>query len=120
MYHSKIELNEGAYLVSDAHYSSTRPELLHFLKAIQNKELLPSQLILMGDIFDALFGGIKKTLEKNQEAIEIINDISKKIEVIYQSCNPIFYQHASEDEQQAVKQKYKPGTTEHKRSHRYM
>ena len=90
MYHSTIELKEGAYLVSDAHYSSTRPELLYFLKAIQNKELLPIQLIFMGDIFDTLFGGVTKTLHRNDEAIAIINELSKKIEVIYLEGNHDF------------------------------
>jgi len=90
MYHSNIELKEGAFIVSDAHYSYKRPQLLEFLKDIKSKKLLPSQLILMGDIFDALFGGIKKTLDENQESVSIINDISTDIEVIYLEGNHDF------------------------------
>ena len=90
MYHSNIELKEGAFIISDAHYSSSRPQLLNFLKDIESKKLLPTQLILMGDIFDALFGGIKKTYDENEKAIDIINKISKEIEVVYLEGNHDF------------------------------
>jgi len=90
MYHSDIEIKKGAFVVSDAHYSHKRAQFLNFLKAIQSKKLQPTQLILMGDIFDALFGGIQKTSDTNQESISIINDISKEIEVIYLEGNHDF------------------------------
>ncbi|WP_455755507.1 UDP-2,3-diacylglucosamine diphosphatase [Sulfurimonas sp.] len=90
MYHSDIKLKEGAFVVSDAHYSHKRPHFLNFLKDIQSKKLQPTQLILMGDIFDALFGGIKKTSDTNQEGISIINEISKEIEVVYLEGNHDF------------------------------
>jgi len=90
MYHSDIEIKEGAFVVSDAHYSHKRPQFLNFLQAIQSKKLLPTQLILMGDIFDALFGGVKKTLDTNQKAISIINELSQSMEVIYLEGNHDF------------------------------
>ena len=90
MSHNTIELKEGAFLVSDAHYSHRREELLDFIKAIHSKTLMPTQLILMGDIFDALFGGIHYTYEENQEMIELLNDISKEIELIYLEGNHDF------------------------------
>jgi len=86
----KVELKEGAFIISDAHYSPSRPELLNFLKDIKNKRFLPSQIIFMGDIFDALFGGIKRTYTKNQKLIDIINEISLNIEVIYLEGNHDF------------------------------
>jgi UDP-2,3-diacylglucosamine hydrolase len=67
MFHSDIEIKEGAFVVSDAHYSHKRLELLEFFKDINSKKLQPTQLILMGDIFDALFGSITKTYQNNQE-----------------------------------------------------
>ncbi len=85
-----LEIKEGAFFISDAHYSHDRPELLEFLKSIQKKELCPTQLILMGDIFDALFGEIKYTHQKNQEAIAVLNKISQDIEVIYLEGNHDF------------------------------
>jgi len=89
MYHN-IEILEGAFIVSDAHYSHQRPELLDFIKEIHSKKLQPTQLILMGDIFDALFGGVSYTQKTNQEAIKLLNEISLDIELIYLEGNHDF------------------------------
>ena len=90
MSHNNIVLKEGAYLIGDAHFSSWRPELYEFIKAIHSKQLLPSQLFLFGDIFDALFGSISKTLEKNKEMVSMLNDISKEIDLVYLEGNHDF------------------------------
>ena len=90
MSHSRVTIKSGAFLVADAHYSSLRPELLEFIKAIESKKLLPTQLIFMGDIFDALFGNVTYTCEKNREIIELINKISLKLEVIILEGNHDF------------------------------
>ncbi|MCK9492275.1 MAG: metallophosphoesterase [Sulfurimonas sp.] len=89
MYHNLV-LKEGAFVIADAHYSHTREDFLDFLKAIKLKKLLPTQLILLGDIFDTLFGEVSFTLEINTEAIGILNEISKEIEVIYLEGNHDF------------------------------
>jgi UDP-2,3-diacylglucosamine hydrolase len=86
MFPSEIELRSGAVIVSDAHYSELRPELLGFLQTLEEREDLP-QLILMGDIFDLLFGEIPLTHERNQEAVETLRRISEKSEVIYLEGN---------------------------------
>ncbi|WP_372998549.1 UDP-2,3-diacylglucosamine diphosphatase [Sulfurimonas sp.] len=83
-------LKEGAFVISDAHYSHIRPELLDFLKSINTKQLQPTQLILMGDIFDTLFGNVPYTQEVNSLAVEILNEISKEIEVVYLEGNHDF------------------------------
>lgn len=85
-----IEIKEGAFFVADAHYSKSRPLFLDFLKDIASKKLEPSQLILMGDIFDALFGQLPYTHTVNKEAVELLNLISKEIEVIYLEGNHDF------------------------------
>ena len=85
-----VELKEGAFIVCDAHFSHQRPELYDFIKAIHSKDLKPTQLILMGDIFDALFGGVDYTLELNKELVDMLNDISKDIELIYLEGNHDF------------------------------
>lgn len=90
MYLSDIELKKGAFVISDAHYSHIRPQFLDFLKAIQAKKLQPTQLILMGDIFDTLFGEVAYTQEINSQALQIINDISNEIEVVYLEGNHDF------------------------------
>jgi UDP-2,3-diacylglucosamine hydrolase len=89
-FNSAIEILKGAFVVSDAHYSHQRPELLNFIKEIHSKKLQPTQLILMGDIFDALFGGVAYTQKLNQEVIKLLNDISLYIEVIYLEGNHDF------------------------------
>ena len=86
----KLELHEGAYIISDAHYSLQRPELLSFIKAIHSKQLKPTQLILMGDIFDALFGLIDYTYKDNREMIELLDAIARDIEVVYFEGNHDF------------------------------
>jgi len=90
MSHKSLELKEGAFILSDAHYSHRREELLDFIKAIYDKKLVPTQLILMGDIFDALFGGIDYTYAENQELLTLLNDISYEIELIYLEGNHDF------------------------------
>jgi UDP-2,3-diacylglucosamine hydrolase len=85
-----LRLKEGAFVISDAHYSRLRPELLGLIKDIHSKKLQPPQLILMGDIFDALFGGIPYACEENKEAIALLNDISKNIETVYLEGNHDF------------------------------
>ncbi len=85
-----LEIKEGAVVVADAHYSHKRPQFLEFLKDIHSKKISCSQLILMGDIFDALFGEIPQTHKINQEAIRLINEMSLDIEVIYLEGNHDF------------------------------
>jgi len=85
-----ITIKEGAYLISDAHYSDLRPELLNLIQEIHSKKLLPTQLILMGDIFDALFGGVAYTQKKNRKMIRLLDEIAKMIEVIYLEGNHDF------------------------------
>jgi len=86
----RLELREGAYIISDAHYSPQRPQLLQLIQDIHSKKRKPSQLILMGDIFDALFGLIEYTYEDNLEMIDLLEDIAKDIEVIYFEGNHDF------------------------------
>jgi len=85
-----LRLKEGAFLLGDAHYSNLRPQLEDFLQDIKSKRLKPTQLILCGDIFDALFGGIPITKEVNQVVIDLINRISYEIEIIYLEGNHDF------------------------------
>jgi len=90
MSHNPLKLHEGAILLSDAHYSFKHKELLDFLKAIRAQTIQTPQLILMGDVFDLLFGGITKTVERNQEAVDLINTLSDNIEIIYLEGNHDF------------------------------
>jgi len=90
MSHNLLKLQEGAIFLSDAHYSFKHTELLDFFKALRQQRIQTPQLILMGDIFDLLFGGIAKTIERNQEVIDLINTLSDNIEIIYLEGNHDF------------------------------
>ena len=90
MFHSDIKILEGAFVISDAHYSHKRPELLSLIQDIHSKKLKPTQLILMGDIFDALFGDVKETHRVNSQMIKLLNDINEEIEIIYLEGNHDF------------------------------
>ena len=90
MFPKPVCLQEDAVIVGDAHYSQRRPQLLAFLKAIDTETIKTSQLILMGDVFDLLVGGVPKTQECNREAVATINRIASKIEVIYLEGNHDF------------------------------
>lgn len=81
---------EGAYLISDAHFSKLRPELLGLIERIHAQKIFPPQLILMGDIFDALFGDVAYTLRENRYLVELLGEISKKIPIIYLEGNHDF------------------------------
>ena len=90
MSHNQVQILEGAYIIGDAHYSSLRPELYYLIRDIHTQKILPTQLLLFGDIFDALFGNVPHTCENNQEMITMINEISQRIEVIYLEGNHDF------------------------------
>ena len=86
----KIEIKEGAFIISDAHCSDFRPALIDFLIDIRAGRLRPTQIILMGDIFDALFGEIPYTHHVNRTVINILNDLSLRVEIIYLEGNHDF------------------------------
>lgn len=86
----KLQIKEGAFILGDAHYSHKRPELLEFIRAIHSKKLQPTQIIFMGDIFDALFGSISNTIEENEEILKLVQEIAQDIEIIYLEGNHDF------------------------------
>ena len=90
MSHKEFILKEGAFVIADAHYSLQNSHFYNFLEAIISKKLQPTQLILLGDIFDALFGEIKQTHKQNFKAINLLNELSKSLEIIYFEGNHDF------------------------------
>ena len=90
MSHKLMQLQEGAIFISDAHYSFKHKDLEYFLKALRSQEIQTPQLILMGDMFDLLFGGVTETLERNEKLIELINTLSDNIDILYLEGNHDF------------------------------
>jgi len=87
MSRNPYEVLPGALLISDAHYAETRPQLLSLLQAIDTGKLDAPQLLLMGDIFDLLFGQIAVTHVMNAEAVAALQRISRRIPVLYLEGN---------------------------------
>ena len=95
MFHSDITLKEGALFIADAHYNRPKSEraLELLLEEIADGQIETPQLFLLGDIFDALFGGVPHTAKENAEVIGLIEKIAKEKEVIYFEGNHDFQLH---------------------------
>jgi len=84
------KIKENALFIADAHYPHHGEEFLKILQKIATKELNPPQLFLMGDIFDLLFGHNEYIQTFSKEAIRLLQEISKTIEIIYLEGNHDF------------------------------
>ncbi len=85
-----IEIKKGAIFISDAHEGESREGFYKFLKEIEDDKITPTQLIFMGDMFDLLVDQISQTKKLNQKTIDIINKLSKNVEIIYLEGNHDF------------------------------
>jgi len=83
-------LQEGAILIADAHCAPWRTSFIDFLHALESDEIVTPQLILMGDIFDMLYGPIQRSYRYSTEGIDLLNRLGKKIEIIYLEGNHDF------------------------------
>jgi len=86
---SSIQLQDGAWLIADAHYAYYNSTLYDFFVSLEATDL-PPQLILMGDIFDLLFGYAPNSIEPNLKMVDLLKSIAQKIEVIYLEGNHDF------------------------------
>lgn len=84
MYHN---IKEGAIFVADSHYNEKRSEFLIFLEKLKSKDIKTSQLFLMGDMFDFISGESKYFIKRNKNIIDLINELSSKIEIFYLEGN---------------------------------
>ncbi len=84
------EIKDGAIFISDSHDNVTRKTLHNFLVKIQKQSQKPPQLFLMGDMFELLVGEVSYTKTLFKDTIEVINTLSKEIEVIYFEGNHDF------------------------------
>ena len=84
------EIKENALFIADAHYPHHGDEFLKLLKQLKNRELKTPQLFLMGDIFDLLFGYNEYIQKFSKEAISLLQELSKTLEIIYLEGNHDF------------------------------
>jgi UDP-2,3-diacylglucosamine hydrolase len=83
-----ISLNIDAIFIADAHDNSNRKIVYSALKEVER--LQPSQLFLVGDIFDLLVGEVEYTKKLYRQEISLINKLAKTIEVFYFEGNHDF------------------------------
>ncbi len=85
-----LTIQDGAIFVADAHVNENRDEFYTFLKLLFNGKISTKQLFLMGDIFDLLVGGVDYTVNVQTKYIELLNKLSKIIEIYYFEGNHDF------------------------------
>jgi UDP-2,3-diacylglucosamine hydrolase len=82
-----LSIKNDAIFVADAHFNKKNREFLTFLKKVESNEIITKQLFLMGDIFDFISGESKYFIQQNSDAINLLNKLSKDIEIIYLEGN---------------------------------
>lgn len=85
-----LKIKEGALFISDAHDNESRKGFHNFLKNLEAKETLPPQLFLMGDMFELLVGNVTYTKILFKDTIDILNSLSRKVEIFYFEGNHDF------------------------------
>lgn len=83
-------LMDNAVLVADAHADFNRREFLDFLRKIYNGEIVASQLIMLGDMFDFYAPQCDFSARFAAPYLNLIAQISKKIPVFYIEGNHDF------------------------------
>lgn len=84
MYH---DIKDGAIFVADSHFNKKNQEFLDFLQKIKAGKIKTSQLFLMGDMIDFISGESRYFIKQNKEVIDILNELSDDIEIIYLEGN---------------------------------
>ncbi len=83
-------IKENAIFIADSHYPHHGNAFLTLLKKLEKKEIVTSQLFLMGDNFDLLFGHNTYIQTFSKEAIALIKKLSKTLEIHYFEGNHDF------------------------------
>jgi len=85
-----ISIKEQAFFIADSHYPHHGDAFLDLLKKLESGELHTSQLFLMGDNFDLLFGHNDYIQTFSKEAIVLLQTLSQKLEIHYFEGNHDF------------------------------
>ena len=85
-----IEIQENAIFIADSHYPHHGDAFLDLLKKLESGEVQTSQLFLMGDNFDLLFGYNDYIQTYANEAITLLQTLSEQIEIHYFEGNHDF------------------------------
>ena len=85
-----IEIQENAIFIADSHYPHHGDAFLELLLKIDSGEIQPSQIFLMGDNFDLLFGYNEYIQTFSFEAIALLQKLSERLEIHYFEGNHDF------------------------------
>jgi len=85
-----ITIKEQALFIADSHYPHHGDAFLDLLKKLESGEIQTSQLFLMGDNFDLLFGHNDYIQTFSKEAIALQQILSQKLEIHYFEGNHDF------------------------------
>jgi len=85
-----ITLQTGAVFIADAHENANRHFLEEYLNGLDKSSLMPTQLFLMGDIFDLLVGEVTYTRQFYAPIISRLEALAQKIPVYYLEGNHDF------------------------------
>ena len=85
-----IKIKEHAIFIADSHYPHHGDAFLVLLKKLECGEVKTSQLFLMGDNFDLLFGHNTYIQTFSSEAIKLLQKLSQNIEIHYFEGNHDF------------------------------
>ena len=83
-------IQENALFIADSHYPHHGDAFLELLKKLDSREMEMSQLFLMGDNFDLLFGYNDYIQTFASEAIVLLQSLSKTLEIHYFDGNHDF------------------------------
>ncbi|MDD5159588.1 MAG: UDP-2,3-diacylglucosamine hydrolase [Sulfuricurvum sp.] len=101
-------LQAGAILIADAHCAPWRTSFIDFLYSLESGEITTPQLILMGDVFDMLYGPIPRTYGYNTEGIDLLNRLSLRMEILYLEGNHDFLMSGLFPNVQVIRREYQP------------
>ena len=82
-----LSIKQDSIFVADSHFNKKNRELFTFLEKVESKEIVTSQLFLMGDIFDFISGESRYFVQQNSVVINLLNKLSQKLEIIYLEGN---------------------------------
>jgi len=83
-------MREKALFIADSHYPHHGDAFFDLLKKLESGEEKTSQLFLMGDNFDLLFGYNDYIKTFSDEAIALLQNLSKRLEIHYLEGNHDF------------------------------
>ena len=98
----------GAILIADAHCAPWRTPFIDFLRALESGEIVTPQLILMGDVFDMLYGPISRTYGYSTEGIDLLNRLSARVEIFYLEGNHDFLMSDILPDIQVIRREHQP------------